>query len=85
MPKKDKPIKVIHRKLGREKAMGQAWHDYRLIEIDIRVTGKDYIDTVIHEILHLQNPDWSERKVKLSANEITQVLWDLGIRTVEVS
>lgn len=84
MAAKKKPIKVIHRKLGREKAMGQAWIDYRLIEIDSRIVGKNYIDTVIHEVFHCQNPKWSETKVKNNATELCNILWELGLRWVDL-
>lgn len=82
MPKR-KPIKVIHRKLGREKAHGQAWQDHRIIEIDERLTGIDYLDTVIHEVLHVQQPELSERVVARNATEMAKILWDLGIRWVD--
>ncbi len=78
--RKLKPIKVIHRKLGREKAHGQAWTDHRIIEIDERVTGKEYLDVVIHEVTHCQNPKWPEIQVTARATELCNILWELGFR-----
>ena len=36
-------IKVIDKKLGRQKAVGQAYTDARVIEIDPRQTSKNYL------------------------------------------
>ena len=83
MPRRKKPIKVIHRKLGREKAHGQAWKDHRIIEIDERLTGIDYLDTVIHEVMHVQQPDLPEKAVASNATEMARILWELGIRWVD--
>jgi hypothetical protein len=38
MPKKE-PIKVVHRKLGKHKAIGLAWKEERIIELDTRLKG----------------------------------------------
>lgn len=84
MAKKKKPIKVIYRKLGREKALGLAWKDYRIIEIDDRLDGKEHLDTVIHEVFHVQNPKWPEIQVDSRATELTEILWDLGFRWVDL-
>lgn len=84
MPKKKKPIKVIHRKLGRERAYGQAFKDYRIIEIDERISGIDYLDTFIHEVFHVQNPTWTERQVKTKATELATLLWEANFRWVDV-
>lgn len=85
MKPKKKPIKVIHRKLGREKAYGQAWKDERIIEIDERITGKIYLDTVVHEILHCQFPKLPEITINARATELANILWDCGFRWVDLS
>jgi len=86
MPKKpQKQIKVIHKKLGREKALGQAWTDNRVIEIDERITGKEYLDTVIHEVTHCQFPKMPEITVNARSTELANILWDLGFRWVDLS
>ena len=48
-------IRVKERKLGRHKAMGLA-HPDGLIEIDPRTPPKEYLDTLIHELLHQARP-----------------------------
>lgn len=85
MKPRKKPIKVIHRKLGREKAYGQAWKDERIIEIDERVVGKAYLDVVIHEVTHCQFPKLPEITVNARSTELANILWDLGFRWVDLS
>jgi hypothetical protein len=75
---------ITHKKLGREKAHGQAYKDEGVIEIDSRLKGWEHLDTVIHEILHCQNKRWSEAKIIGHSNEMSQLLWDLGYRRIDV-
>lgn len=74
-------IKVIHRKLGKEKAWGLA-HADGVIEIEERLKGKKHLEIVIHEALHVLNPTFSETKVIEHSKEICRVLWSLGYRQV---
>lgn len=78
-----KPIEIKYRKLGRERAHGQAWKEDYLIEIDNRLKGKDLLETIIHEVAHVQNPTWSEIKVQGHAKQMADILWDQGFRKVE--
>jgi hypothetical protein len=82
MPKKE-PIKVVHRKLGKHKAIGLAWKEERIIELDTRLKGFDFLSVAIHEILHVQNPKWSEIKVEGHAKEMAEILWLQGFRKVD--
>lgn len=77
-----KQPKVIERKLGREKAFGQAFDEERLIEIDPRQNSKDYIDTLIHEWLHIEFPDWKERVVASKSKKLARFLWKHNVRLV---
>jgi len=76
-------IKVIDKKLGRQKAVGQAYTDARVIEVDPRQRSKSYLDTLIHEMLHVYNPDWSESKVTKTANEMTDIIWSKNYRRIK--
>ena len=76
-------IKVIDKKLGRQKAVGQAYTDARVIEVDPRQRSKSYLDTLIHEMLHVYNPDWSESKVSKTANEMTDIIWSKNYRRIK--
>lgn len=83
MAKQRKKIKVVYRKLGKEQAVGQAFLDERLIEIDSRVKGRSKMDTIIHETLHIILPELSETSVIEKAREMTTTLWDQGYRQVD--
>lgn len=75
--------KVVTRKLGRERAMGQAHIEKNLIEIDPRhKTAKSLFDTEIHEFLHIRNPEWSETKVRKEAKILRDFLWKLNYRKI---
>lgn len=77
-----KRIKVRERKLGRERAMGQAFFRKKLIEIDPRQVSKDYLDTLIHETLHILFPKMTEKQVRKSANVISKLVWKNNFRRI---
>ena len=76
-------IKVIDKLLGRQKAVGQAYTDAKVIEIDPRQKSKNYLNTLIHELLHVYNPEWSETKVTKTANEMTDIIWKKNYRRIK--
>lgn len=67
--------KVTERKLGRERAFGQAFSEENLIEIDPRQNSKEYIGTLIHEWMHVEFQDWTERTVSAKSNKLAAFLW----------
>ncbi len=75
-------VRVIQRKLGREKAEGiyHSGKKHAVIEIDPRQTGKDELDPMIHESLHHSFPFLDEPAVAKGAKEITAILWEFGYR-----
>lgn len=78
-----KPIRIRFRKLGREKAAGLAHTKDRLIELDPNQRGFDLLDSAIHEIIHIQQPDLSEEAVIEFSNEMADLLWKLNYRLVD--
>ena len=78
-----KPVEVIERPLGREKAMGLAWVEDRRVEIDSRLDSKDFLDTLIHELLHIYNPEWKEQKVASTATQMTNLIWAKNYRRIK--
>lgn len=86
MAKKLKSPKIVYRKLTREKAWGQAWHDDRspLMEIDPRLGygSKRMLEVLIHEASHLIQPDLSEAKIDAIGKYICNVLWKENYRRV---
>lgn len=83
MSKKKANIKIVHSKLGRQKAAGLAYTDERVIVLDTRLKGFDYFETAIHEILHCQNPKWPEITVEARGKEMAELLWGLGFRQTD--
>ncbi len=64
---------------------GFALKDRNKILIDPRQRGRTYLDTIIHEKLHLLFPDWSENKVIKASRELTTLLWNHSYRRVDNS
>ena len=81
--KKD-PIKILYSHLGNYKADGLAWPEDRTIAIDKRLKGQRKLEVIIHEIIHIQNPKWSEIMVEGKARELAKILWDCGLRFVDL-
>jgi len=75
-------VKVVERKLGREKAVGQCYTNKGLVEIDPRQCSKDYLDTLIHEMLHLYFPEDEEWRVLKVATKMTNELWKKKYRRI---
>lgn len=75
-------MKIIERKLGRERALGQAKFDRNLIEIDPRQPSREYLDTILHEGLHLIFPNLPERKVAAVSRKLTRLVWKQGFRRI---
>jgi hypothetical protein len=75
-------IRIITRKLGREKAYGLAHIEEKVIEIDPRQKPKTLLDTELHEFFHIRHPEWSESKVCREARAATKFLWSLKYRKI---
>lgn len=84
MPKNKKPISISYEMLGRSRAWGLAYKEDRDIEIDARLDGFELFLTLIHEIMHIQNPAWSEIKVEGHSQEMARLLWDQKFRRVDL-
>ena len=81
--KSPRRIKIIDRKLGKERAVGQAHHGDNLIEIDPRQRSRDRLDTVCHEVIHLLGPHLNEETVISHANILSDALWRDKWRRIE--
>ena len=53
-------VKVVWRKLGKEKAWGQATIGEGLVEVDPRLGAKRQLEVLIHEVTHLAHPGMTE-------------------------
>lgn len=82
---------LVERKLGREReragksryCFGQHYAD-GLIEVDPRQREQTRLDTILHELLHHVNEDWSEARVCEAARIFTKMLWEDGWRRVRL-
>jgi hypothetical protein len=77
-----KKLILKERKLGRERASGQAYPDDGLIEIDPRLMPRQWLSTLIHEAVHMAFPEAPEPSVAKAERVITQILWRAGIRRI---
>ena len=75
-------IKIIYRKLGREKAHGMASSD-GIVDLDERLKGKKHLEILIHEVLHLLYPRNSENTIVKNSVTLTRILWKEGYRRID--
>ena len=80
--RKSKPVKVVSRRLGRERAWGQAFLGENRLEIDPRLGAKRFLEVLIHEVTHLCHPGMSETEVDRTGKMISKVLWSQNYRRV---
>ena len=76
-------MKVVYRKLGREKAWGQAHCGENTIEIDPTLKSKHKMEIILHEALHIQNPSWDEGEVIKKSKQLANLLWAQRYRQIE--
>lgn len=81
-----KPPRIRDRKLGRERMDGEPvvglhWSD-GLIEIDPRLDAKEYLATLVHELIHHRFPGATEQYVLDTEKLIVNALWRRGYRRI---
>lgn len=77
-----KRIKIKYSKLGKQKVWGFA-HSDGLIEVDERLKGKKKMEIIIHEVMHLLNPEDEEEEVVRKSVILTNTLWHEKYRMIE--
>ena len=82
MSRRKNKVKVIWRKLGKEKAWGQATIGEGLVEIDPRLGAKRQLEVLCHEVTHLCHPCMTEAEVDRTGKMISRVLWSENYRRV---
>jgi len=81
-------VKVVWRKLGREKAWGQATTDpaFPVIEIDPRLGSKRQLEVLCHEQLHISLPHLvgpaGEKEIDRVGKDLCRILWAQDYRRV---
>jgi hypothetical protein len=81
MPRK---VTVIERKLKRHRAVGQAFLEDRLIELDPRQKPREWLGTLVHEALHIAFPDMEEAPIAAAEKKVLDILWRAGVRRVHI-
>jgi len=87
MKKKNKSPKIVFDELGDKRPNGKNKTSFGEIEtnsgeiyIDPRQSESELLDTMVHELLHLNFKYMSEKKVHSSASNIANTLWKMGYR-----
>jgi hypothetical protein len=62
--------------------LGYAYQEDFEIEIDPRQVSKEYLDTLIHEMLHCFLPDLSERAITRMAHLMADEIWKRRYRRI---
>jgi hypothetical protein len=66
--------RIVWRDLSKEEALGLAYPDQCLIEIDKNLDEYMAVDALIHECLHKLFPDVCEDKIDQAGREIATIL-----------
>ncbi|NBV53708.1 MAG: hypothetical protein EBR83_09380 [Verrucomicrobia bacterium] len=82
MSRRKSKVKVVWRKLGKEKAWGQATIGENLIEIDPRLGAKRQLEVLCHEQVHLTFPGMTEAEVDRAGKDLAKLLWAENYRKV---
>ena len=78
-----KEVTLVYRKLGKNRARGMYHEAQGLIEIDSRLEGKEHLEVLIHECLHLLQPYLDEPAVAALGVHLSEILFADGYRKVE--
>lgn len=80
---KNKNIKLVYKKLGKEKIWGLADFGEHTIYIDSRIRGKKHIEILCHEAFHLLFPEIEEDEIIKKSIALTNLLWKAGVTVTE--
>ena len=74
---------IRNKNIAEKDVLGYALTDDFEIEIDPRQTSREYLNTLIHEMLHCFLPDLSEQAIIKMSNIITEKIWARRYRRIE--
>ena len=75
--------KIIYKKLGREKLLGEADLEDNSITLDIRLKGKKHLEILTHESLHILLPGANEEEIVRISTALIKVLWKENYRRID--
>lgn len=76
-------MKVIYKKLGREKLWGEADLADNTITLDTRLKSRKHLEILIHECSHILLPGANEEEIVRISTALTRVLWKENYRRIE--
>jgi hypothetical protein len=74
-----KQPQIVHKELE-DHVLGYAYQKDFEIEIDPRQYSKEYLNTLIHEMLHCFLPDLSEKSIIKMSDIMTSEIWKKNYR-----
>jgi hypothetical protein len=82
------PFRVLNKPVhDTDGVVGQCWplskKSKNILEIDPRQCPREYLDTLVHEALHISFPRVKEPKILRVGTSIAKLLWRLGYRKVK--
>lgn len=77
-----KPIKIEHKDLTSDGVWGWAYQDENRIELEKNQTSKEYLNTLIHEMLHCMLPDLKEPHIEKMADMLANEVWRRKFRKI---
>lgn len=75
-----KRVRIVEEDLTKDKAWGLCYASKGLIKIHPYQPLESRLDTLVHELLHMACPHWSEKKVGKYATFLAKQLWKDGYR-----
>lgn len=63
--------------------LGFAYKDEARVEIDPRQCSKEFLDTLIHELIHCFFPNMDEEYVEKMSTKIANQIWSKGYRRIQ--
>jgi hypothetical protein len=79
MPRK---VRIVERKLRRERAVGRVFLEEGVIEIEERQKPREWLSTLVHEALHVAFPGMSEKQIAAAEKKVADILWRAGVRRI---
>jgi hypothetical protein len=76
-------IKIIYKKLGRERLWGEANLNDNSIVLDSRLKGRKALEILIHECSHCILPSLNEDEIVRISTILTKVLWSENYRRID--
>jgi len=75
-------VRIVERKLKRQRAVGRVFLDEGIIEIEQRQKPREWLSTLVHEALHVAFPGMEEKSIEAAERKIADILWRADVRRI---